>query len=277
MDRTTVILNHIMMVNNHKQQQYIIYPSLTTNNNNKVSHLSIRQVALVANNLEENIKRLSSWLQVKNDGFKDPHIHSLGLKNTVLCLQGTFLETVTPLTTDNTASKQLKRRQGDGGYMVMLQTPPNLLSEDVKRLRDKFKVVFEVNHKELDEIHLHPKDTNKCIFSITETRPASSWRWGGPTWERDASQIGKISGAVLQVDILNDDCIQRFSHLLNCSPSVVQLGKQAVFSLAQGQRIRIILATDGRGDGLHGFELYMTDRAKAGVMISMCGVVIYCM
>jgi hypothetical protein len=302
MHRITILTQHIHSnANNNNKSITPTHTAATTPIINTqpppfyplTSHLTIRQIALVAKNLQPNISQLKTWLECSDpqNGFKDPHIHQLGLMNTVLCLDGTFLETVSPLEYDsnNTASLQLKRRFGDGGYMVMLQT--SSIEMDKKRLHlldnnnnnstSTFKVVLKIDDEHVHEIHLHPKDTNKCIFSITENRSSyQGWHWGGPNWEQHASKIGKIHGAILQVNELNNICIQRFTQLLNCTPNVVQMNKtdcKVIFNLGnEGQRLQIIQAKDGRGDGLHGLEILMNDRNKVNTTITMCGIVIYC-
>jgi len=85
----------------------------------------IRQAVLLSADLERALDTLCSELDLQRASFRDPGLAVLGLHNVVLPVgQGMFLEVVSPLDlrSDNTANRQLGRRKGDGGYMLMFQT-----------------------------------------------------------------------------------------------------------------------------------------------------------
>lgn len=86
---------------------------------------SIRQAVLLSADLERALDGLCPLLDLQRASFRDPGLASLGLHNMVLPVgQAMFLEVVSPLDprSDNTANRQLARRKGDGGYMLMFQT-----------------------------------------------------------------------------------------------------------------------------------------------------------
>src|SRR5207248_6529038 len=59
--------------------------------------------------------------------------------------------------------------------------------------------VFAVSLEDVVEVHLHPGDMRGAIVSLSETRPPSSWRWGGPNWgERAAPAL--VSGATVSLE-----------------------------------------------------------------------------
>ena len=81
--------------------------------------------------------------------------------------------------------------------MAMLQV------EDVAAARERAKrlgmrEVFEVEFDDVAEAHLHPADIGGAIVSLSEPRPATSWRWGGPDWQA-RSAPGTISGVSVAV------------------------------------------------------------------------------
>jgi hypothetical protein len=58
--------------------------------------------------------------------------------------------------------------------------------------------VFEVEFDDITEAHLHPGDIGGAIVSVSEPRPAESWRWGGPDWERRSAE-GRVAGITVAV------------------------------------------------------------------------------
>src|SRR6185295_18046794 len=64
--------------------------------------------------------------------FRDPGVAAFGLHNAVMPIGDTFLEVVSPCQPDTTAGRYLEPRNGDGGYMVIIQS--DQLSADRERL-----------------------------------------------------------------------------------------------------------------------------------------------
>ena len=144
----------------------------------------IRQIALVARELEPVVADLCAVLGLEI-GFRDPGVGEFGLHNAVMPVGDTFLEVVSPKQEGTTAGRYLERRGGDGGYMVILQTPD--LDTDRRRLAALgVRIVWEVTLDDIATIHLHPRDIGGAIVSLDQPRPPESWRWGGPEWETKA-------------------------------------------------------------------------------------------
>lgn len=217
--------------------------------------LEIRQIALVAKELDPAVSELCEALGL-SVLFVDPHIHMLGLKNSVMGVGDTFLEVISPLTEENTANKQIKRRKGDGGYMIMLSTSD--LRFHKRRLEEeKFKVVLELNHEDIDEIHLHPRDTHQTIFSFSQPSPTRAWRWAGPRYQPSLEpRLPRIVAAYIQVDDLGS-AVSDFTRLLGRAPRAS--GEARTFALDNGTRLVLVRATDGRGDGLSGIGILTDD------------------
>lgn len=107
--------------------------------------LRIRQLALVARDLDLVVGRLCDALGVEVC-YRDPAVSAFGLHNALMVIGDTFLEVVSPTREGTTAGRLLERRDGDGGYMVLLQT------DDLAADRRRFTRlgVREVWHSELD-------------------------------------------------------------------------------------------------------------------------------
>src|SRR5204862_6851532 len=94
----------------------------------------LRQVALVAADLEPVV---GEWSAALGTGvvFRDPGVKESGLHNALWLLGDTFLEVVSPTRDGTTAGRYLERRDGDGGYMVIVQ------SDDLDGDRARFAAV----------------------------------------------------------------------------------------------------------------------------------------
>lgn len=95
--------------------------------------MRLRQVALVAADLAPVVEDLEAVLGIET-GFADPGVGEFGLTNAVLPVGDTFLEVVSPATEGTTAGRYLERRNGDGGYMVILQS--DALDADRRRFEE---------------------------------------------------------------------------------------------------------------------------------------------
>lgn len=156
----------------------------------------LRQAVIAAQDLDTVVATLRETLAL-GEPFHDPGVALFGLRNAVFAMGDTFLEVISPTTEDASAARLLKRRGGDGGYMVMFQVP------DLKAARERERGVREVFEVELDdiaEVHLHPADIGGAIVALSQPAPPESWRWGGPNWEQRS-----VPGAVKAVTIEHPD------------------------------------------------------------------------
>lgn len=222
--------------------------------------MRLRQVALVARELEPVVEELRAVLGVP-PGFHDPGVGEFGLRNEVLAVGDTFLEVVSPVRDDTAGGRFLERRGGDGGYMVLLQTPD--LARDRKRLEELgVRVVFDIDLPDISSVHLHPRDVGGAILSLDEPRPASAWRWGGPGWE-DAARRGPeaaICGA--EIEARDPEAMaRRWGEVLD-----LPVGRDPAGGFAidlEGGGLRFVREHTGRGDGLSGFSVRLSDPAPA--------------
>lgn len=142
--------------------------------------MRLRQVALAAHDLDPVLESLHAVLGLEV-GFRDPAVKTFGLRNAVLPVGDGFLELLSPIAPDAPVARFLARRGGDGGYMVIVQTPA--LAADRRRLEGLgVRVVWELALPDVATIHLHPRDVGGALLSLDEARPPEGWPWAGPEW-----------------------------------------------------------------------------------------------
>ena len=132
--------------------------------------MRLRQLALVAKDLEPVVDDLCAVLGVEV-AFRDEGIASFGLHNALLALGDSFLEVVSPIEPGTTAERQLDRRGGDGGYMVIVQVDGQDLDLEMerKRLADcEVRIVWEARLSDIATLHLHPRDVGAVAETDTE-------------------------------------------------------------------------------------------------------------
>lgn len=147
----------------------------------------LRQAVLAAGDLDDAAGRLRGELGL-GEPFADPGVGYFGLRNAVFALGDTFLEVVSPQREGTSAGRLIERRGGDCGYMLMFQ----VADASAARRRAAAAGVREVFALELDdmlEAHLHPADMRAAIVSVSEPRPPSAWRWGGPDWPARSARL----------------------------------------------------------------------------------------
>ena len=156
----------------------------------------LRQAVIAVTDLESCVGALRSSLSL-GEPYADPAVGHFGLRNAVFAIGDTFLELVSPVQEGTAAGRQLERRGGDCGYMAMLQVE-DLASARERALELGVGTVFEIELDDIAEVHLHPAQIGGAIVSLSEPRPAASWRWGGPDWDR-RSAPGHVRGLTVAV------------------------------------------------------------------------------
>ncbi len=238
--------------------------------------MRLRQIALVGQDLEAARAEIVDVLGL-GEAYADPGVGKYGLHNAVWPIGDTFLEVVSPTREGTTAGRLLDKRQGDGGYMVILQT------EDLAGARARFaalgvRIADQFDGDGVHFTHLHPKDVGGAIVSVDHMAPATRWAWGGPNWE--ANVRTEISLEIVGAEIQAADpagMARRWGEVLGL------VARPDGLSLAlEGGEIRFTPAVDGRGDGLRGFDVRVRDpgavlvRAAARGVMDADGEVILC-
>lgn len=157
-----------------------------------MAKVRLRQLVIAAHTLDV-AQTLSDVLGL-GEPFIDPGVGEFGLVNRVFAIGDQFLEVVVPTALTAPAGRFLGRG-GEGGYMAIFQTD-DLAAARARADALKIRRVWNIDLPDISASHLHPADVGAAIVSIDEARPAGSWRWGGPDWEKRASG-GKLTGAVI--------------------------------------------------------------------------------
>lgn len=217
--------------------------------------MRLRQIALVARDLEAAKADVVALLGLGPD-YADPGVGKYGLSNAVWPIGHTFLEVVSPKQAGTTAGRLLDKRGGDGGYMVILQV------EDMKAARAlatakgvRFADTFDGDG--FGFTHLHPKDVGGAILSVDEMDPYDRWEWGGPDWRSNVRT--DVSSLIVAADLQAEDpgaMARRWAEVLGRTAE--GQGEAWTIRLEAGE-IRFGPIRDGRGEGLGGFEVAVSD------------------
>lgn len=217
--------------------------------------MRLRQVALVARDLADAVDALTQALGIEV-GFRDPGVAVFGLENAVMPVGDTFLEVVSPARAGTSAGRLLKRRGGDGGYMVIVQSDE--LAEDRRRLAALgVRVVWEATLDDIATVHLHPRDVGAAILSLDVAEPAASWRWAGPEWERHVRRDGAAEITAAELQAADPAALaSRWAEVLARPATPREEGFE--IALDRGA-VRFVRDLDGRGEGLGGIEVAAAD------------------
>jgi hypothetical protein len=227
--------------------------------------MRLRQIAFVAEKLAPIAEELTDIFGLEV-GFRDPGVGHFGLENVVVPINGNFLEVVAPIQENTSAGRYLERRQGDGGYMVILQT------DDAIKYRERFnkmgvRDVFRIDRPEYTDTHFHPRDVGTILLSIASVEAEGDFRekmcaWdpGGPKWKDHLST--HLANDLTGVEIQTDDPLalgEQWSGLLDIPLQRSAEGFE--IPLTEGV-IRFVSVTDGRGPGVGAIDITTNNKAE---------------
>jgi hypothetical protein len=109
--------------------------------------------------------------------------------------------------------------------------------------------------------HLHPKDMGGAIVSVDQMIPPARWEWGGPDWQ--ANVRTEVSLAIVGAELQGGDpdaMSSRWAAVLD-RPRTARDGG-FVIAMDDGGEVRFVQGSDGRGEGLGGFDLAVRDPAE---------------
>jgi hypothetical protein len=242
--------------------------------------MHIRQIALVARELEPAVSLLTTLLDVEV-GYRDPGVAQFGLENAVMPIGDTFLEVVSPVRAETTAGRFLERR-GDSGYMVIFETA-DLAADRARVDALGARIVWEIALDDIRSMHLHPKDSGGAIVSLDEPRPAGEWRWGGPEWKKHVrkERVRRIVSA--EIEARDPSAMAaRWCSLLGLAAPISD-GDDRRARLDHGGELRFVPA-GSRGEGLSAFgieasapEAVFANARSRGILVcgrslNVCGV-----
>src|ERR1700719_3924534 len=149
--------------------------------------IRLRQIALVANKLAPVIDDLKAVLGLQVF-YIDPGVGVFGLENSLLPVGNNFIEVVAPIKEGTAGGRYLKRRGGDGGYMVICQCESHAaqLERRERALSMGIRIAWERENSGYHVMQLHPADTGGAFFEIdwdAKGEPEGNWMpAGGRGW-----------------------------------------------------------------------------------------------
>jgi hypothetical protein len=231
-------------------------------------HMSIRlrQICLVAKELAPVIDDFKAIFAV-DVCFVDPAVAVFGLENSLMPIGGNFLEVVAPIKEDTAAGRYLKRRDGDGGYMVICQcdTHETQLARKARAAALNVRIAWEHEGKSFHGMQLHPADTGGAFFEIdwdAMGEPEGHWTpAGGSEWvSRMHTDVVKYFSAVEMQSADPRGLAERWSSIAELPLRKDSRGRLEM--PLENASVRFVEATDGRGEGLGGVDIVVPDRAR---------------
>ena len=222
--------------------------------------LRLRQICLVAPELNKSVAHLESVLGLKTC-FHDPGVERFGLKNALLPIGTNFIEIVAPFQDGTTAERFLQRRNGPGGYMVIMQCDD--IERRKKRMEDLgVRLVTVIDNEPHHAIQMHPKDTGGAIMETgldnRGSDPASPWTPAGNDWKNFIATeiVASLTAAELQSDD-PEKLASRWSEVLE----VPLQQRDKTYSLQlENASLRFTQNKDARGEGLRALDIKVNDR-----------------
>jgi hypothetical protein len=227
------------------------------------AYLRLRQLCLVAHELEPAIADLGAIFGL-DICYRDGNVGKYGLVNALLPIGKCFLEVVAPTREGTAAGRYLERRQGDGGYMVIIDC------DDIERRRRQveglgLRIANPISHGAYTGLQLHPRDTGGCMLELNHTSGGESldgpYLPAGPRWQ--AAIRTDVTTALLGAVLQSPDPEQlagRWAKILE-RPITHGAGGEPTIPLDLGV-LRFVSPTDRRGEGLAGIDLAVTDPAR---------------
>jgi hypothetical protein len=222
--------------------------------------LRLRQIAFVARKLASVERTLREVLGLEV-AFRDPMVATWGLENAVFPVGHQFLEVVAPTRDGTAGGRQLDRRGGDGGYMVILQC------DDQTGYRDRaaglsVRTAFEFEDHGYRCWQLHPRDTGGAFLEIDMQEGGEDmkgpWHPAGRQWQ-NAIRTGVVKG-IAGAEIQAADPARLAARWSTILGRAAESGADGATRIRlDNADLRFVPDRDGRGEGLGGIDLILGD------------------
>jgi len=228
--------------------------------------IRLRQICLVAEKLAPVLEDFRAVLGLEVC-YKDPDVAVFGLENSLMPVGSNFIEVVAPVKENTAAGRYLKRRNGDGGYMVICQCDTHATQQARKERAAALNIRLVLDHdaKGFHAMQLHPADTGGAFFEIdwdAKGEPEGNWMPAGGSGWTVARKLDKVTDYTA-VELQSADprgLAERWSGIAE-----IPLRNDAHGRLElplDNAVIRFVEATDGRGEGLGGIDVVVADRRR---------------
>ena len=228
--------------------------------------IGLRQICLVAEKLAPAIEDFKAVLGLEVC-FKDPGVAVFGLENSLMPVGANFIEVVAPVKENTAAGRYLKRRNGAGGYMVICQCDSHAtqIGHKQRAAALNIRVAWEHESKGFHAMQLHPADTGGAFFEIdwdAKGEPEGNWMpAGGSGWT--VARRDEVVTAYNAVEMQSADprgLAERWSKIAEAPLRNDARGRLEL--PLDNAAIRFVEAIDGRGEGLGGIDVVVSDRKR---------------
>jgi len=225
--------------------------------------IQLRQICLVARKLAPVIDELTDILGI-NACFVDPGVGAFGLENTLMPVGCNFLEVVAPVRENTAGGRYLDRRNGDGGYMVITQADTRANQQAVRgrALANGVRVAHESARDGWSLCQLHPGDLKASFLEVEYDKDENfTGRWmpaGGTGWESKVKQ--DVTVGYLGVELQGPDPVALADLWSRVIGTPVTRTDGALKIRLNNVDLRFVTATDGRGAGLGGHDVAVSNR-----------------
>jgi hypothetical protein len=225
--------------------------------------IQLRQICLVAEKLQPVVEDLTDILGI-NPCYIDPGVGAFGLENTLMAVGKNFLEVVAPIREGTAGGRYLKRRGGDGGYMVITQADSKKTQTAVRQnaLDNGVRVAHETIRGDWNLCQLHPGDLKAAFFEIeSDAHNDFQGHWepvGGTGWEKQVRQ--DITMDFLGAELQAEDPLELASLWAKVAGLPVVTRHGEIFIELNNARLRFVSIDDDRGPGLGGLDIRVKNR-----------------
>jgi len=226
--------------------------------------ICLRQICLVANQLAPVIDDFKDILGLEVC-FIDKGVGVFGLENSLMPVGTNFIEVVAPIKENTAARRYLKRRQGDGGYMVICQCD----SHETQRTRKaraaamNIRIAWEHESKSFHGMQLHPADTGGAFFEIdwdAKGELEGSWEPAGGSGWPSAVRADVVKG-YQAVELQSADPRGLGERWSSIAEIPLRKDTRGRFEMPlENASVRFVETIDGRGEGLGGIDILVNDR-----------------
>lgn len=218
--------------------------------------MRIRQIVFAAQDLVHGRETIATLFQL-DVPFRDPGVQEFGIDNAVFVFGDQFIEVISPFRHDTACGRHLERH-GDSAFMLLLQT------DDLARERERFDAlgvrhVWAGEHPDISAMHLHPKDVGAAIVSVDEPRPATAWRWGGPSWRVQPGRAGQQRVRGMHVQAPDPKALASHWATVLGRPAPNAIGGNLRLALTDGFADFMASPAQSRSAGVTGFTLAVAE------------------
>src|SRR5271154_5749445 len=228
--------------------------------------IRLREICLVAEKLAPVLDDFRAVLGLEVC-YRDPDVAVFGLENSLMPVGSNFIEVVAPIKEDTAAGRYLKRRNGDGGYMVICQCDSHetQLARKARAGALNIRTAWEHEGRSFHGLQLHPADTGGAFFEIdwdAKGEPEGHWEpAGGSEWvSAMRTDVVKYYSAVELQAADPKGLAERWSSIAEI-PLRQDAGGRFELPL-ENASVRFAEAADGRGEGLGAIDIIVPDRNR---------------